>query len=373
MTNLQKPKKTILTAGPSISSKEIRYVTDAVKTGWNRKYRDYTDRFEKKFAKYVGVKYALTTSGGTGALWLSLAAADIGPGDEVLLPEITYFACSDVVVLLGATPVFVDVLPDTWCIDPADMERKITKKTKAVMPVYLYGNVPEIKEIMSVAKKYKLFVVEDACPAMGSTYYGGHAGSFGDCAAFSFQGAKIMVTGFGGMFVTNNKSLYEKVCYLNAHGEDPKRKFWQTSVGYTFELPNIAAALGLAQLERLSVLVQKKRQIYKWYTSMLSDIDGLSFNVEHKHTFTNKWMTSIVLQKKFRYSRNELIAQLKKYNIDSRPFFYPISTFPMYKTAHNPVAAQVSENGINLPSGHDRTEKEITYVCQVLKKLLGDI
>jgi len=371
MKNLKKPKKMILTAGPSITSLEVKYVSDAVKTGWNRQYRDYTNKFEKAFGEYVGVKYALATSGGTGALWLSLAAAGVGPGDEVILPEITYFACSDVIVHRGATPVFVDILPDTWCIDPDDMARKITKKTKAIMPVYLYGNLPEMDEIMRIAKKHALFVVEDACPAVGSYYKGKHAGSFGDCGAFSFQGAKIMVTGFGGMFVTNNKKLFERVSYLNAHAEDPHRKFWQTGVGYTFELPNVTAALGLAQLERIDELVKKKRQIFDWYNAHLSKIDGISINTERKKTKSNKWMTSFILNKKFKFTRDKLIAELKKYNIDSRPFFYPISSFPMYKNAHSPIAYHTGLNGINLPSGYECTKKEIDYICAVIKYLLS--
>lgn len=364
------PKKSILTAGPSITQKEINYVTDAIKHGWNEHYADYIDRFEKAFAHYIGVKYALTTSGGTGALWLGLAALGIGQGDEVIIPEITYFACSDVVMLLGAKPVFVDILKDTWCIDPEKLEKAISKKTKAIMPVYLYGNLCEMDEIMRIAKKYNLFVVEDACPAIGSVYKGRKPGGFGHCAAFSFQGAKIMVTGFGGMFVTNNKKLYEKVSYLNNHGEEPKRKFWQTSVGYTFEMPNYAAALGLAQLERIEKFVTKKRRIFDWYYKRLHHIDGISMNFERARTKSNRWMTSIILDEKFKYTRDELIKKLKEYNIDSRPFFYPSSMFPMYKEQNTPVAHHVGLNGINLPSGLMRTEEEIDYVYRVLKKLL---
>src|SRR3989344_4239106 len=252
-------KKIIRTAGPSISSKEIKYVTDAVKTGWNEKSYYYMRKFEKDFAKYVGVKYARVTSGGTGALWLALATLGIGKGDEVILPEITYFACSDVIMLLEAKPVFVDVLKDTWCIDPEKIEKAITKRTKAIMPVYIYGNLCEMDEIMSIAKRHNLKVVEDACPAAGSIYKGKKACSFGDFSAYSFQGAKIMVTGFGGMILSNRKEYIDKALYLNNHGEDPKKKFWQTSVGYSFDMSNMSCALGLAQLERLEGFVKKKR------------------------------------------------------------------------------------------------------------------
>ncbi len=368
---MYKPKKTILTAGPSISRKEIDYVMDAMKTGWNEKSYYYMRKFEKEFAKHIGVKYARSTSGGTGALMLGLAALGIGPGDEVIIPEITYFACSDVTVLLGAKPVFVDVLKDTWCMDPEKLEKAITKKTKAIMPVHIYGNPCEMDEIMAIAQKYNLYVVEDACPAVGTLYKGKKPGSFGDIGAFSFQGAKIMVTGIGGMVVTNDKELYEKILFLNNHGEDPKKKFWQTKIAYSFDMPNIACALGLAQLERVEKFVAKKRKIFDWYYKRLKDIEGISFNQERPKTRSNRWMTSIILDRDFGFTRDELREKLKRKKIDSRPFFYPISMFPMYKEQKTPVAHHLSNNGINLPSGLERTEEEIDYISKVLRKILN--
>lgn len=364
------PKKTILTAGPRVGKKEILYVMDAVNNGWNEHYADYIHKFEEEFAKYVGVKYTLTTSGGTGALHLALATLGIGPGHEVILPEITYFACSDVIKLLGAKPVFADILKDTWCIDPRSIEKLVTKKTRAIMPVYIYGNLCEMDEIQKLAKKHNLFIVEDACPAMGSLYHKKHAGTFGDFGAFSFQGAKIMVTGVGGMLTTNDKKLYEKASYINNHGEDPNKKFWQTSVGYSFEMSNIQAAFGLGQLEQIEEFVAKKRQIFSWYYNRLKDIEGISFNLEKPNTRSNKWMTSIILNKKFKVTRDELIKKLKRKKIDSRPFFYPISMFPMYKETDTPVAHHVGLNGINLPSGLNLTEKEVDYICRKTREIL---
>ena len=367
-----KPSKLILTAGSSITQKEIDYVTDAVKNGWNENWAGYLHKFENKFAQYIGVKYTIATSGGTGSLHLALASLGIGPGDEVIVPEVTYFACSDVVMLLGAKPIFVDILKDTWCIDPEKIEKAITKKTKAIMPVHIYGNPAEMDEVLDIAKKHNLCVVEDACPAVGSTYKGKKPGSFGDFGAFSFQGAKIMVTGVGGMLVTNNKILYEKAKYLNNHGEDPNRKFWQTSVGYTFEMSNIQAALGLAQLERIEEFVAKKRQIFDWYYSRLCSIDGISMNQERPNTKSNRWMSSIILDKNFGITRDELQKKLKDKLIDTRPFFYPISMFPLFKEANTPVAHHVGLNGINLPSGLNLIEDEVDYissqVINVLKK-----
>lgn len=364
------PKKTILTAGPSISKKEIAYVTDAVKNGWNEHWADYIEKFEDEFKKYIGVNYAIATSGGTGALHLALAAMGIGPGDEVIIPDITYFACSDVVMLLGAKPIFADILPDTWCIDPISVEKLVTKKTKAIMPVNNYGNLVEIEKIKTIAKKHRIKILEDACPSVGSLYKGKHPGTFGDFAAFSFQGAKIMVTGFGGMLVTNNKKLFENAKYLNNHGEDPDKKFWQTSVGYTYEMTNIQAALGLAQLERIEQFVEKKRLIYGWYKERLGNIDGLLLNTEKPDTKCNMILSSVVMTKDFGISRDNVIKEMKKRLVDTRPFFYPISMFPMYKEAKTPVAHKTALNGINLPSGLLLQEKEIDYICRMLKEVL---
>lgn len=366
------PRKTILTAGSSISNKEISYVLDAVKNGWNEHAFDYLHRFEKAFASYIGVKHALATSGGTGALWLGLATLGIGPGDEVIVPEITYFACSDVVMLLGAKPVFVDVLKDTWCMDPNALKKAITKKTKVIMPVHIYGNPAEMNEILAIAEQNNLKIVEDACPAIGAEYHKKRPGSFGQFGAFSFQGAKIMVTGVGGMLVSNDDELFEKAVYLNDHGEAKNfKKFWQTSVGYEFEMSNLQAALGLAQLERIDKFVAKKRQIFDWYYKRLQHIEGISLNSERPGTKSNRWMSSIILDRDFGIERDELREALKKKKIDTRPFFYPISMFPMYKEQNTPVAHHVGLRGINLPSGLQITEEEVDYISRTLSRILG--
>lgn len=370
MKNKYQPTKMILTAGPSITKLEHKYIIDAAINGWNEKAYYYLRRFEEEFASYIGSREGLVTSGGTGALWLALAAAGVGPGDEVILPDITYFACSDVIVLLGAMPVFVDILPDTWCIDPEKIERAITKKTKAIMPVHLYGNLADMDEIMRIARENDLFVIEDACPAAGSVYKGRRPGSIGDAGAYSFQGAKIMVTGFGGMVLTDDKELMIRIKQLNNHGELPGKKFWQTEIGYSFELPNISCALGLAQLHRLESFVQKKRKIFSWYQELLGNIEGISMNFEKPNTKSNMWMTSIILDRDFGSTRDQVMGKLREQLIDTRPFFYPTSMFPMYKDQNNPVARHVGLNGINLPSGYARTKNEIEYISQNIKNIL---
>lgn len=371
---MYKPKELILTAGPSISKKEISYVTDAVANGWNFHMFDYKDKLEKKFAKYVGAKYALGTSGATGAMQLAIASLKIGPGDEVILPDLCFYAASDVVVHRGAKPVFVDVLKDTWCIDPDKIKKAITKRTKAIMPVYMYGNLCEMDEIRAIAKKYGLFVVEDAAPALGSTYKGKKPGTIGEFGAYSFQGAKIAVSGIGGILVTNNKRLFDRACMLNAHGQDPKRKFFQIEFGYSFHMSNLQASLALAQLERIEEFVVKKNAIFRRYKKNLSGIEGILMNPDKPGIRSNKWMSSVIMDvtaREFKYKRDQLIVELRKHMIDARPIFYPVSMFPMYKEADTPNAHLIGLNGINLPSGVNLTMDQVDYISEVLKKLLG--
>ncbi|EKD65439.1 MAG: hypothetical protein ACD_50C00088G0001, partial [uncultured bacterium] len=359
-----------LTAGPSISQREIDYVTDAVKNGWNSHMFDYKDKLENKFTQYVGAKYALGVSGATGAMQLALACLKIGRGDEVILPDLCFYAASDAVIHQGAKPVFVDVLPDTWCIDPDKIRKVITKRTKTIMPVYLYGNLCEMGEIVAISKKYGLSILEDAAPALGSIYYGKKPGTFGEFGAYSFQGAKIAVSGIGGMLVTNDKKHWEKALMLNAHGQDPKRKFWQIQVAYSFHMSNLQASLALAQLERIEKFVAKKNQIFEWYQDRLSKVEGISMNPHKPKTRSNKWMSCIVLNRKFKFTRDKLIKELGKHLIDARPFFYPVSMFPMYKEQNTPVAHHLGLNGINLPSGLNLEKEEVDYICDVLIKLL---
>lgn len=354
----------ILTGGVSITQKEIDYVTDAITNGWDANHNNYIKLFESKFAAYVGSKYARVTSGGTQALTLALATLGIGPGDEVILPDLTYFACSDVIVQAGATPVFVDVDEDTWCITPEAFLNAITPRTKAVMPVWMYGNAPEMDRIKKMADMLAIYVVEDACPAVGSFFAGKHAGTFGQFGCFSFHGAKIMTTGFGGMVVTDDEALYERLVFLGDHGEDRSLpyRFWQTEIGYSFDMTNVSAAMGLAQLERIEDFVNKKRQIFDWYRARLP----LRMNYEQPFARTNRWLSSIIAP-----DRDRIMKALREEGIDTRPFFFPISMFPMYTERDTPNAHRAGLNGINLPSGVQRTQKEIAWICEVINANLN--
>jgi perosamine synthetase len=367
----KRPEKTILTAGPSITEKEISYVTDAVTNGWNQHWGDYIAKFEKSFAEYVGTKHALATSSCTGALHLILASLGVKPGDEVIVPEITWIATASAACYMGAKPVFVDVEEDTWCMCPKALEKAITPRTKVIIPVHIYGHPANMDEIMAIAAKHGIDVVEDAAPSLGANIRGKRTGSFGRAAAFSFQGAKIMVTGEGGMLVTDDTELYERIKGLWDHGRDPHKTFWNSSIGYKYKMSNIQAALGLAQLERIEELVEKKREIYRWYAEGLEGCPHIRLNAERAGCRNIMWMTSIILSNDAPVQREELMKKLKEANADSRPFFYPMSVFPMFESANTPTAAKVSKGGINLPSGHNLTREQVDFVCDVIRHHLG--
>lgn len=369
---MYKPKQLILTAGPKISKNEVKYVTDAVKHGWNRHHSDYIYKFEEEFAKYLGVNYALTMPTGTSALHLALILFGVGPGDEVIVPDFTYVACSNVVHYTGATPVLVDIDRETWSIDVGKLEKYITKKTKAIMPVHLYGNFADMEGINRIARKHNLFVVEDACEALGCIWNGKHAGTLSHASAYSFQGAKLLAIGEGGMFVTNRKDWIEKARSLVDHGVSFKKQMWADEIGYMYPMNNISAALGLARLEELDELVARKRKINGWYRERLGNIDGLQFSPQRKGLDSSFWMNTIIMEKDFGITRDELRTKLKEALIDTRPVFYPISDFKFYKTKNipTPVTHAISYKGVNLPSGVMLTEKEVDYVARMVRKIL---
>lgn len=368
---MKKRESLILTAGPSITDREVSYVTDAVTNGWNSQWNNYISKFEESFAKYVGVKHAMSTSSCTGAMHLALKGLGVENDDEVIVPDITWVATASVVTYVGAKPIFADIDKDTWCISPDSIRKLLTNKTKAIMPVHLYGHPANMNEILEIANEHNLIILEDAAPSLGATYNGNKTGSFGHASAFSFQGAKIATTGEGGMFLTNNSELYTKVSKIGDHGRSLTKALWNDEIGHKYKMSNIQAALGLAQLERIEELVNKKRKIFSWYSKRLNQIDGLKLNTEQPNCRNIYWMTTIVLEKNFGITRDALIQQLKEWNVDSRPTFYPLSHMPMFETKHNPNAEFLSKNGINLPSGHNLSEESVNYICDVIEFLLN--
>jgi len=371
MLNWEHPmRKFIPIAEPSITQREINYVTDAVKSGWVSSLGHYITEFEKKFAEYIGVKYALTTSNGTTALHLALVTLKIKEGDEVIVPDLTFVATVNAVAYTGAKPIMVDVEPDTWCINPNCIKKAISKK-KAIIPVHLYGHPADMDEINKVAKEYGLYVIEDAAEAHGAEYKDKKVGSLGDVGVFSFYGNKIITTGEGGMITTNDKKLYQRAKFLRDHAMNPEKRYWHPEIGYNYRMTNLQAALGLAQLERIDELIEKKRQIFGWYKEFLGDLEGIRLNPEKEWAKNVFWMVCMVLEKELGISRDELMAKLKEKGIDTRPFFYPMSQMPMYNSGEGrSVTYNLSERGLNLPSGVNLNKDEVQWICETIKTIL---
>lgn len=367
----QSDGKTILTAGPSISAREVAYTADAARSGWNDRWNSYLTAFQSKFADYVGARHALATSSGTGALHIALAALGIGPGDEVIVPDITWVATANAVLYIGATPVFADVEEDTWCLDPASCELKVTSRTKAIMPVHLYGHPARMDAIMDIALRHGLYVVEDAAPSIGAEVLGRRTGSFGHFAAFSFQGAKLAVTGEGGMLVTSDADLYERAVAIWDQGRRPGT-FWIQSNGLKYKMANPLAALGVAQLERNDAMVEAKRRIFRWYADRLVDLPWVSLNKEAAWARSIYWMTSLLLHDDCPIDRDTLRMRLRDSNIDSRPVFPAISRYPIWgrEIQPQPVANRIGDRALNLPSGVCLTEAQVAFICRVIRETL---
>ena len=361
----------ILTAGPSISSLERSYVADATAKGWNSRHSDYLNAFQVEFAELVGSKFALATSSCTGALHLSLLALGIGPGDEVIIPEITWVATASAVMYVGAKPVFVDVDPNHWTVDLSKIREAITGKTRAIIPVHLYGYAAAMEEIMQIANEFDLAVIEDAAPAIGTRIGSKYAGTFGNFGCFSFQGAKLLVTGEGGMLVTDNSELFEKARKIQDHGRRPGT-FWIEELGYKYKMNNITAALGLAQVQRANNQIERKRQLNTWYREGLVDLKHINFQEEAENTKSICWMTSFSLNPTSGLSREELMGQLKQKGIDTRPVFPAISQYPIwrYKPETQPIAKFIGDTSINLPSGVGLNKKSIDYITETIRSLL---
>lgn len=366
------PDSLILTAGPSISNLEVAYAHDAASRGWNGEWSKYLTKFESEFAKYVGAKYALATSSCTGALQIALMSLNIGSGDEVIVPDETWVATANAVRYVGAIPIFADIELDTWNIDASSIESLITPKTKAVIAVHMYGHPARMSKILDVARRHGLKVVEDAAPAIGAEWEGQRCGSFGDFAAFSFQGAKLLVTGEGGMLVTNDDVLYEKAKKIWDQGRNPSKVFWIDGDGVKFKMSNIQAALGLGQLERADELIEMKRRLFSWYEEGLADLPYITLNKEVEGARSIYWMSSLFLDEVAPISRDELMRQLKSRNIDTRPVFPAISQYPIWPRHQKPqpTALRVGLRAINLPSGVCLTKDEVMYVCRNIAELI---
>jgi len=349
-------------------------VTEAITNCWDARCYEYVQKFEKEMAEYVGTEYAIATSSCTGGLHLSLWALGIGPGDEVIAPDMTWVASAAPVTYLGATPIFVDIEEDTWCISPAAIEKATTDKTKAIIVVHTYGHPAEMDEINAIAKKHGIAVIEDAAPSLGSTYNDKKTGGLSDAGVFSFHGSKIAVAGEGGAICTNDKKLHDTILVIANHGRDGGRPLTAVRWGIKYNMTNVQAAFALAQVERMDELLEKKRQNYEWYKDELSGIDGLKLSIERPNVYCNFWQTSFVMEKDFGIAQDDLMKELRGVGIDSRPFFPPISSLPMVNqdlSDSNPVTYRVADRGINLPSRHDLTEEDVKFIGKELRRILS--
>jgi perosamine synthetase len=366
-------KSKIFYAKPSITQLEISYATDAATNGWGDRRNEYIYRFEELFKKHLDVKYAIATSSCTGALNMGMAALEIGPGDEVILADTNWIATASPIVHLGATPVFVDILPDSWCIDPKKAEKAITSKTKAIIVTHLYGNLCEMEQLLAIGKKYEVPIIEDAAEAIGSIYFGKRAGSMGKFGTFSFHGSKTLTTGEGGMFVTNDEKLYERVFTLSNHGQvsGQTKQFWPDIIGFKYKMSNLQAAIGCAQMERISELTSRKREIMGNYRQRLASLPGLSMNPEPEGTVNGAWMPTVVFAPETGITYEKIKAAFVAENADARVFFWPLSSLPMFKPIKaNLNSWHIAGRAINLPSYHEIETVEINRICGVIKYLV---
>ena len=357
---------------PSITEKEVEYATDATRNGWGEQCYDYINRFEELFKHHLGVKHAIATSSCTGALHMGLAALGVGPGDEVIMADTNWIATVAPILHLGAKPIFIDILPDSWCINTALIEEAISPRTKVIIAVHLYGNLCEMDQLLTIGDKHNITVIEDAAEAIGSVYYGKRAGSMSEFGTFSFHGTKTLTTGEGGVFVTNNDELYERVLTLSNHGRsrNQTKQFWPDMIGFKYKMSNIQAAIGCAQVERIEELIGRKKEILCYYKRRLEGFPGVIMNPEPEGIINGAWMPAIVFDKETGITRDKLQKVFAEENIDARVFFWPLSSLDMFEdVSGNYVAWSVPENAINLPSYHDITVDDLFRVCNVVEKL----
>lgn len=372
------PSARIAYTRPSVTALETGYVADAAANGWGEHCHAWLHRFEAAFAAHLGVRHAVATSSCTGALHLGLAALGgpgIGPGDEVILADANWVATAAPIVQLGATPVFVDIRPDSWCIDAGRVAAAITPRTRAIVAVHLYGNLCEMDRLLAIGARHGIPVVEDAAEAIGSVWHGGRrAGSLGAFGAFSFHGTKTLSTGEGGMFVSDDDALHERVLTLSNHGRarSQPRQFWAERVGFKYKMSNLQAALGCAQLERVDELVGRKRDILRRYRELLAGCAGITMNAEPAGTVNGAWMPTLVFDRATGVTRERLQAAFAAADIDARVFFWPLSSTPGFGShAGQPVAADIASRAINLPSFHDITDAEQQRVAACVRQALG--
>lgn len=354
---------------PFISGNEMEYVADCLRTNWISSKGSYIDAFEETFSRYCGCSHGIAAANGTTALHLALASLGIGDGDEVIIPAFTMIATAFAVAYVGAKPVLVDCERDTWNIDVAKIEEKITSRTKVILPVHIYGHPCEMDSILDLAGKHGLFVVEDAAEAHGAEANGRRAGGIGDIGCFSFYANKIITTGEGGMVITNVLELAEKARYLKNLAFSKDRRFLHGDLGFNYRMTNVQAAIGLAQLEKIEEYVDRRRKNAWFYNTLLEDVPGITLPVEKQWAKNVYWMYAILVEDNFGVGRDDLMVRLAERGIETRPFFVPMNRQPVFRkmglfdNERYPVAEEISEKGLYLPSGSGLRQEQIEYVC----------
>ncbi|MBW2003581.1 MAG: aminotransferase class I/II-fold pyridoxal phosphate-dependent enzyme [Deltaproteobacteria bacterium] len=355
-----------------LAGNEAVYVNECIATNWVSSQGHFVRRFEREFAAFCGVSKAVATCNGTAALHLALAALEVGPGDEVIVPSLTFIATANAVRYTGATPVFVDVCPDTWTIDPVAIASAINDRTRAVIVVHLYGQPAHMDEIINLASKKEIYVIEDAAEAHGAKYKGRPVGGIGHVGCFSFFGNKILTTGEGGMLTTDDLNIIRRARILRDHGMDPERKYFHPYLGFNYRMTNLQAALGCAQLERVDDILLSKKKIYQWYIEGLKDISVLEMPPNNEWSESVYWMFSVILdEEKAQITRDQLLQALKDRNVEGRPLFYPAHLMPIYNTGQTlPVTENLSHRGFSLPSYAGLTKQTVSLICEDIKTIL---
>lgn len=358
---------------PSIGQREVEYVTKAVQSGWVSSIGEYIEAFEKSFATFCGTQYALAVSSGTSGLHLALVSLGIKANDEVIIPDLTFVATANAVAYTGARVVPVDIDRETLCIDTTAVEAAVTPRTRAILPVHLYGQPAAMDSLRAIAHEKKLFLIEDAAEAHGAEYKGRRVGAIGDCGVFSFYGNKIVTTGEGGMITTNSRDFYDRAKLLRDHAMSPTQRYWHTQVGFNYRMTNLQAALGVAQMERIDEFLEKRQKIMAWYRDALGLGSRLRLNHQAPGTRNVYWMVCLEIHGMEATMRDRLMGRLRELGVDSRPYFHPVSDLPMYDRANTPVAHEASRCGLNLPSYSDLSESDVGQICEITSGVLSQL
>jgi perosamine synthetase len=356
---------------PDLTELELRYGSEAIQSSWISSTGPYVTRFESQFAELCHTRAAISVANGTVALHLAMLALGISAGDEVIVPSLTYVATANAVRYVGATPIFVDVDPRTWCLDPGLVESRITKRTRAIVAVHLYGHPADMDALSAIAKRHNLFLIEDAAEAHFARYKGRVVGSLSDVGMFSFYGNKIITCGEGGALVLNDPDLERRARLLRGQGMDPERRYYFPVIGYNFRLTNLACAILCAQLERREEIVARRRDVFRAYAEQLRGIDGIELRDDAKWAESAPWLMCVVVNPAYGISRDVLAEHLKRDGIDTRPFFVPIHSLPPYaegSAVDLPVTDRLAEGGLNLPTFSSLSEREIGQICGAIRR-----